>query len=638
MWQRFTERARQIVFRAQEAAGRQETPHVTPEHLLIGMTVVEYNMGLRILDALGLRPLELRAEVEAQLPPGDGQVGQDLVLTPRSKRVVDLAYEAARDLKHDYIGGEHLLLGILREGESTAAATLAKHGITAERVREQLQNLQDSEAPKSDDELLSLDDAVKFLGTSKPTLYRVLGQGDLKGLKVGRQWRFRKADLIAYLERSPVAVAAAPSGELDAELAGFMKIAVEAGAGTALAGMRTHDMIGTGEEKTAALADLIVSYAVTLRASDIHLEPIRQDGGTTLLLRYRIDGALQEVRRMPMTMQESLLARFKTMADMNLNEKRVPQDGRVSARVEGKDFDIRVCVMPSVLGETVVMRIILKTDFLLGLDKVGLSSDDLTQLLDLLHQPNGLILTAGPAGSGKTTLMYSCLQEIARIENKVLTVEDPVEVQLPFTTQIQVNKRAGVTFPGALRAFMRQDPDIVYVGETRDLETAQVTAEIALTGHLVLTTLHTNDATAALTRLLEFGLEPYLLAATVKGVLAQRLCRRICDNCKDAYQIPARDLMRFGLEPDDPDQTITLHRGKGCDKCRNRGFRGRTGLFELLTMTDEIADLIVKGASQSEMTAAARAAGMNSLWQDGLLKVLDGVTTPDEVLRVCTAV
>lgn len=636
MWQRFTEKARQIVFRAQEQAGQHETSYVTPEHLLLGLTLVEDNMGRRILDALGLSPLELFEEIGAQLPSGEGTTGQDLMLTPRSKKVIDLAFEQAKELKHDYIGGEHLLLGILREGESMAAVTLAGHGITVERVKVQLQQLRDSDVPKPDEELLNLDEAVKFLGTSKPTLYRVLRQGELRGLKVGRQWRFRKADLVAYMERSPVAVAAAPSGEMDTELEGFMKMTVEAGAGTAIAGMKMRDMIGTGEEKTTALADLIVSYAVTLRASDIHLEPIRQEGVTSLLLRYRVDGLLHEIRRLPMSVSEALMMRFKYMADMSLNEKRMPQQGRIPVRYQEKDFDLRAAFGPSVLGETLVIRILDKSRVLLGLDKLGLTQEDLERIRELLRQPSGLFIATGPIGSGKTTLLYSALADVADIEKKVLTVEDPVEVQLPHTTQMQVNRQTGLTFPAALRSFLRQDPDVIFVGELRDEETARVITEASLTGHLVLSTLYANDAPAALARLLDLGLEPYLISATVIGVVAQRLCRRICDDCKQSYQAPARDLTRFGLEPDDLDQTITLYRGDGCEKCRFKGYRGRTGLFELLIMNEEIANLVVSRAPQAEVAAAARAAGMNSLWQDGLLKVLDGVTAPDEVMRVCS--
>lgn len=640
MWQRFTEKARQIVFRAQEQAGQFGTPYVTPEHLLLGMTFVEGNMGLRILESLGFPSQEIRDEIEAQLPHDVGTMGEDLALTPRSKKVVDFAYVAAKELKHDHIGGEHLLLGILSEGESTAAATLTKHEITPGRVKEQLRQLQDRDLrtmaeAKPNEELLTLEEAVQFLNTSKPTLYRVLGQGDLKGLKVGRQWRFRKVDLVAYMERSPVAVAAAPAPDLNAALE---LLTEQTPQGQPVAPAEAIPMEEDPESKTIRLSHKIIASAIAMHASDIHLEPTREEGVNFLRLRYRVDGVLQEIQRMPESLQESLTTRFKIMADMNTNEKRVPQDGRIPVRHGNKDFDIRVSIVPSIFGETIAMRILDKSTALIGLDKLGLAADDLLQVRDLLHQPNGLVIATGPTGSGKTTLLYNCLHEIADIEKKVITIEDPVEFQMPYMTQVVVNKRNGVTFANALRSFLRQDPDIILVGETRDIETAQLAVEASLTGHLVLTTLHTNDAPSALTRLLEMGLESYLIAATVTGIVAQRLCRKICDDCKETYQIPARELMRFGLEPDDPEQTITLSRGKGCEKCRNRGYRGRTGLFELLVMNDALADLIVGHASPTEIAAAARAAGMNSLWQDGLLKVLDGITTPDEVLRVCMAI
>ena len=473
------------------------------------------------------------------------------------------------------------------------------------------------------DAIYTLDEAVQFLGTSKPTLYRLLSQGDLKGLKVGRQWRFRKADLNAYMERSPVAVAAAPSDVLDSELTFFQgpKPVGDAESGDA-------------EGKTVRLAHAIMMLALAHHASDIHLEPTRLDGENVSLLRLRVDGVLQEIRRMSFSVHESLIARFKIMAEMNINEHRLPQDGRIPVRHEGKDFDFRSSVIPTMYGEAVTMRILDRTTVLIGLDKLGLSSEDEEAIRGLLQQPNGLLLISGPTGHGKTTTAYSCLEANARPEVKTLTIEDPVEYQLAYTAQMQVHKAIGLTFPAGLRSFMRQDPDVILVGAMRDLETTKLAAEASLTGHLVLATLHTDDAPSTLSRLLEMGLEPHLISATVIGVIAQRLCRKICEHCKEPYQIAARELLRFGLEPDDPDQAITLYRGRGCEQCRQRGFRGRTGLFEILVMSEEIADLIVARAPQAEIAAAAQAAGMNTLRQAGLLKVLDGVTTPDEVMRV----
>lgn len=484
---------------------------------------------------------------------------------------------------------------------------------------------------RDDQSLYTLDEAVQFLGTSKPTLYRLLSQGDLKGLKVGRQWRFRKADLVAYMERSPVALAAGPPQDLDAELAFFAAQLRAAGQEAEPGGDGDS---GDAEGKTVRLTHFIIRLALDMRASDIHLEPARLDGETVSLLRLRVDGVLQEIRRLPFSIHESLIAYVKTMSEMLLSEHRVPQNGRISIRHEGKDFDFRASIIPTMFGEAVTMRILDRTEVLIGLDKLGLSSEDEGQVRHLLQQPNGLLLFVGPTGSGKTTTIYSCLEAVAGPERKTMTVEDPVEYQLPYTTQMQVSKQHGLTFAAGLRSFMRQDPDVIYAGEMRDPETMRLAVEASLTGHLILSSLHTHDAPAALTRLLDMGLEPHLVPATVIGVIAQRLCRKLCDHCREPYQVVARELLRFGLEPDDPDQTITLYRGKGCDQCRFRGYRGRTGLFEILPMTEEIMELLVGLAPPSEIAGAAQAAGMTTLRQAGLLKVLDGVTTPDEVMRV----
>ncbi|MBV9852352.1 MAG: type II/IV secretion system protein [Armatimonadetes bacterium] len=484
---------------------------------------------------------------------------------------------------------------------------------------------------QNEEGLYTLDEAVQFLGTSKPTLYRLLSQGDLKGLKVGRQWRFRKADLIAYMERGPVAVAAAPPDVLDGELAAIADQLRQVG--QEMTEIRDPEM-DDGERKTVQLAHSIMKLALAQYASDIHLEPARLDGENVSLLRLRVDGVLHEIRRMAFPIHEGLIARFKIMAEMNVNEHRLPQDGRISVRHEDKDFDFRASIIPAMYGEAVTIRILARNDVLIGLDKIGLTVEDGALIQRLIQKPNGLLLVAGPSGSGKTTTVYSCLEAKACPEVKTLTIEDPVEYLLPYTTQMQVNKNSGLTFPAGLRSLMRQDPDVIYVGEIRDLEATKIAAEASLTGHLVLTTLHTNDAPSALSRLLELGLEPHLISATVIGVVAQRLCRKICEQCKESYRVAARDLLRFGLEPDTPDQTITLYRGRGCERCRQRGYFGRTAIFEILELTEEIRDLIIAHAPQTEIAAAAQAAGMNTLRQAGLLKVLDGVTTPDEVMRV----
>ena len=568
--------------------------------------------------------------------------------------MIDLAYDEAKRLKNNYIGIEHLLLGMLREEKSLAAQVLNDLGVTLDAAREQLLQMQDKgimpkEAPplpgktqslaaymkaaftvsadKPSEELLSLDEAVKFLGTSKPTLYRLLGQDEIKGLKVGRQWRFRKADLIAYMERSPIAFAAAPKEDLDMELAWF-------DTHLGLEPEETEDR-ADAETKTDALARRIMRLAIQLRASDIHLEPTPAD----LLLRLRVDGVLQETRRLPSSMKESLTAQFKTLAEMTLSETRMPQDGRIPFQHGGKEFDIRVAVLPSLNGEAMTMRILDRSTVLIGLDKLGLAPENLRQVRDLMQQPNGIVLTTGPTGSGKTTLLYSCLQEVAGVEKKTLTIEDPVEYQMPYLTQAQVNKKAGLTFAAGLRSFLRQDPDIIMIGEMRDLETAQIAVEAALTGHLVLSSLHTGDAASALLRLLDMGIEPYLISATVTGVVATRLARRVCESCKQAVDLSGEPTLGYvaqlaregGYEI--PADAVFV-RGVGCDQCRGKGYRSRLGLYEVLTLTEPLAEAVLRRAPVEELADIAVAGGMRTLLADGIRKAVEGQTTVEEVLRV----
>jgi len=392
---------------------------------------------------------------------------------------------------------------------------------------------------------------------------------------------------------------------------------------------------GDGDEKWAEeapiirIAHAIVQQAIREKASDIHIEP----GMRSVRIRYRIDGVLNETMTVPKHIQNPLISRFKIMADLNIAERRVPQDGRIPIRHEGKDFDLRVSSLPTKHGEKMVMRILDKSSTQIGLSKLGFSDEVQNKLEELASQPNGMLLTTGPTGSGKTTTLYSLLNRINSVEKNIITAEDPVEYDLAGVSQVQMNKKAGLTFAVALRSFLRQDPDIIMVGEMRDLETAQIAVEASLTGHLVLSTLHTNDAPSAVMRLADMGVESYLIAATVIGIIAQRLCRKICSNCKEAYQVPAGDLVRFGLEGD-PTDMVTLYRGAGCEECRYKGYKGRVGLYELMTMNEEISELVVRRAPVADIREAAKANGMKELREDGLHKVLEGLTTPDEVMRV----
>ena len=378
------------------------------------------------------------------------------------------------------------------------------------------------------------------------------------------------------------------------------------------------------------LANALIQQGINDRASDIHVEPQQK----SVRIRYRIDGVLMEAMTVPKNLQAPLLSRLKIMAEMNIAERRVPQDGRIEVRTQGQEYDLRVSTIPTPFGEKCVMRILDKGNAMVGLSKLGFTPENQAKIDELISQPNGMFLCTGPTGSGKTTTQYSVLNKLNTVGVNIITVEDPVEYQLNGLAQVQVNKKAGLTFATALRAFLRQDPDIIMVGEMRDLETAEIAIEASLTGHLVLSTLHTNDAPSATIRLVDMGVEPYLISATVIGVLAQRLGRRIDPNHKEPYEVPAIDLRRFGFQFEDPDEMVTLYRGIPHEDNRMTGYKGRNGLHELMVMNAEIAELVTRRAPVNDLKMAAKAAGMKELREDGLAKVLMGLTDPEEVMRV----
>jgi type IV pilus assembly protein PilB len=392
------------------------------------------------------------------------------------------------------------------------------------------------------------------------------------------------------------------------------------------------DIRGAEDAPIVKLSRALIRQGILDEASDIHVEPARRN----VRIRYRIDGVLHEYTNVPKYLQGPLISRFKIMSEMNIAERRIPQDGRIGITSDGKDYDLRVSCLPTIHGEKIVMRILDKSSVLLGLNRLGFFPDTQGQVENLIVQPNGLLLSTGPTGHGKTTTQYSILHKINSVEKNIITIEDPVEYELPGVSQVHVNRKAGLTFASALRSFLRQDPDIIMVGEVRDLETAEIAFEASLTGHLVLSTLHTNDAASAVTRLVDMGAEPFLISATVIGVLAQRLGRRICPECREEYTVKAAELRRFGFKPPsgDDNEEVTLARGRGCDRCRHTGYKGRIGIFEMMVVNDEIAELIVRRAPLADVREAAKANGMLLLREDGLRKVLAGVTTPDEVLRV----
>ncbi|PIU40870.1 MAG: type II secretion system protein GspE [Candidatus Omnitrophica bacterium CG07_land_8_20_14_0_80_42_15] len=380
-----------------------------------------------------------------------------------------------------------------------------------------------------------------------------------------------------------------------------------------------------GEPPIIKLVNLMITQAVKDRASDIHIEP----DDTAVRIRYRIDGILHEINVIPKHLQSAVISRIKILAKMDIAEQRKPQDGRIKLKKEDRDIDIRVSSFPTIHGENVVMRLLDKSTALLGLPELGLSKGDLKKFEKLIHQPNGIILVTGPTGSGKTTTLYGALSTINSMEKNIITIEDPVEYELPLIRQTQVNPKAGLTFAAGLRSILRQDPDVVMVGEIRDKETADISIQAALTGHLVFSTLHTNDAPSALARLLDMGVEPFLISSSVMGILGQRLVRAVCPKCKENHTPSDEVLKDLGLKG-----KMIFYRGKGCASCRGTGFAGRIGIFELLIMDEDIRKLIVAKASADEIRKIAISKGMGTLFSDGISKAKEGITTVEEVLRV----
>jgi len=390
-----------------------------------------------------------------------------------------------------------------------------------------------------------------------------------------------------------------------------------------------HDLekVVTGESKPIVkLSNLIMTDAIDARASDIHVEPLINQ----VKIRYRIDGVMQEHLTLPKWAQNAIVSRFKVIANLDIAVRRVPQDGRLNLIYRRRTIDLRVSTLPTHYGEKVVMRVLDHERAIPRIEEIGLEATNLEAVQEALRSPQGLILTTGPTGSGKTSTLYATIQSMRSGDRNIVTVEDPIEFQIPGVNQVQVNERAKLTFANALRSILRQDPDVVMVGEIRDRETATIAFQAAQTGHLVLSSLHTNDAVATLTRLGELGVEPYLIGESTLVIMAQRLARRNCTDCLDTYEPPADEITRLGIgQPD-----FEFRRGVGCDKCRKTGYRGRIGIFEALPMDPSLAERIIKGATSVEIRAAVAKAGMRTIYEDAVCKIRDGVTTPDEVLRV----
>ena len=393
-----------------------------------------------------------------------------------------------------------------------------------------------------------------------------------------------------------------------------------------------RDILGmAAEAPIIKLVNHILFQAAKRGASDIHIEPFEKE----IIVRYRIDGVMYNVMSPPKRVQSALASRIKIMAGLNIAEKRIPQDGRIEIKIADKSIDIRVSVLPVAFGERIVMRLLDKTRTFSQLEDLELSKRDFDVLIKAISRPNGIIFVTGPTGSGKTTTLYSILLRISTPEVNIITVEDPVEYQMTGIGQVQVREKIGLTFAVALRSILRQDPDIIMIGETRDQETAQIAIQSALTGHLVLSTLHTNSAPATITRLLDMGVEPYLIASAIIAACAQRLVRKLCDKCKEQYQPPQELLDSLGLSKEEAAK-MTFYKAVGCSECTNSGFKGRLAIFEIMQMTNDIAKLTMEQADTSRIRQQAQEDGMTLLLKDGIRKIAQGLTTIEEVLSVAT--
>ena len=385
-----------------------------------------------------------------------------------------------------------------------------------------------------------------------------------------------------------------------------------------------------GEGGVIKLVNKILSEGVELRASDIHIEPF----ATRVRIRYRVDGVLVEKDNPPYRYLLPILSRLKIMAGIDISEKRRPQDGRIKTSLKGRDFDLRLSLLPTVYGQSAVMRILDRSNIKVNIRDLGFAEDDFARFLNLIKRPNGIFLVTGPTGSGKTTTLYSAINELNTTERKIITAEDPVEYYLPGINQCEVKHTIGLDFARIIRAMLRQAPNVILVGEIRDAETAKIAIEASLTGHLVFSTLHTNDAPSAITRLIDIGVQPFLVASSIIAVMAQRLVRRICPKCKEPYTPTPADIKASGLTPEQVANSKFMH-GKGCSNCNKTGYRGRQGIYEMLRLDGKLREMAFKGASAQEMRRHAKAKGMRNLLDDGMLKVCKGVTTFEEVLSTC---
>ncbi len=462
-------------------------------------------------------------------------------------------------------------------------------------------------------------------------------QGDILRVAIRNPFNLEALDLLGKEVPFAVEAVVAPESEIQNAIKRFFTSAT--GALDEMTKGAADDLVlkETGVESETVtdtdghimkMVNSLITDAYKLKASDIHIEPMEK----RLRIRFRIDGVLQVMPDVPKKLQMALIGRLKIMSKMSIAERRIPQDGRIQIKLEGdRAIDLRVSTLPITNGEGVVMRILDKTSLTLGLPQLGFLSDDQAVMERILNLPDGIFLVTGPTGSGKSTTLYACLNSINKPDRKIITVEDPVEYQLSGINQVPVNAEVGMTFAAALRAMLRQAPNIIMIGEIRDDETASIAVNASLTGHLVFSTLHTNDAPSAVTRLVDIGVKPFLVSSAVRAIMAQRLIRKICGNCTEAYVPSELEMKGLNVKPEQM-ETANFRKGRGCEKCRGTGFKGRLGIFEIFLLDDEIRRLINERASVSMIRQRARDLGMRTLREDGIRKVLGGITTPDEVL------
>ncbi len=454
---------------------------------------------------------------------------------------------------------------------------------------------------------------------------------------------FAAVDTLRNMLGYKVSAVVAPADEIDAELkehyqakstlkeiyadtAANSTVAALAGRGASIDQATLID--AASDNQVVQLLNYVLMQAIRDKASDIHLEPFEDE----FKMRYRIDGVLYDMESPDKTLAMAIVSRVKVMAKLDIAERRLPQDGRIELNLGGAPVDLRVAVLPTMFGESVVMRVLDRGNVQLSLDRVGLREDDLEKVNGLINKPNGIVIVTGPTGSGKTTTLYAALNSLNDITTKILTAEDPVEYDIEGLIQCQVNHEQELTFAKLLRSFLRQDPDIILVGEIRDLETAQIAIQASLTGHLVFSTLHTNDAPSSILRLMDLGVESFLLTATLEAIVAQRLVRRVCAGCKENFMPSEEQLMELSLRPQDV-ANRTFARGAGCDKCNKTGYKGRLALYEIMSMDDTLRELVMTQASTAVLKMEARKRGMRTLRESGMLSIYDGQTTIEEVVR-----